>query len=279
MVCSMDQGTPLEAVGFGGSGSLANRSVERAGRMLTTFTVEQPLLTLAELARRTELPKATAHRLAAALKASGLLMQAADGRYGLGVKLLELGAIVRENMDVVRLCGPAMDAIAEASGETVMLLSADWPRREVLLVARRNSPHPLAVGTLFGRPQPIPPGGAMGKALLAGLAPGEVEEVVDSLTLVAMTPHTPIERRQLLRHIEQARAVGYASEEDEFIEGASGVAVPVIFEDGRPLAALGVVGPTSRLAGKVSSLGALLLETTVALRPTRSQRQVGSAGS
>src|SRR5207248_3109290 len=179
--------------------------------------------------------------------------QTEDGRYGLGVKLLELGAVLRESLNVVQLCNAAMDAVAAASGETVLLVTVDWERREVLLVARRNSPHPLAVGSLFGRPQPIPPGGAMGKALLAGLAPDELGKVVDGLSLVPTTPKTPIERRVLLRQVAQARGVGYASEQDEFIEGGAGVAVPVIFEEGRPLAAIGVVGPTSRLAGRVAS--------------------------
>ena len=273
----MDGGALDDAVDLGGGGAVANRSVQRACRLLSAFTIEQPLLTLAELARSAELPKPTAHRLAAALKACGFLTQAEDGRYGLGLKVLELGAVLRESLDVVRLCGPAMDAIAAATGETVLLVRVDWERREVLLVGRRNSPHPLAVGTLFGRPQPIPPGGAMGKALLAGLAPDEVESVVEGLTLVATTPKTPIERRLLLRQIALAREAGYASEQDEFIEGASGVAVPVVFEEGRPLAAIGVVGPTSRLADKAPALGALLLATTTTLRPGRPQQRIRSA--
>ncbi len=247
--------------------------------MLSAFTAEEPWLSLGELASRAELPKATVHRLAAALRGAGMLAQAADGRYGLGVKLLELGAIVRRNLDVVQVCGPAMDGIAEASGETVLLVTADWERREVLLVAHRNSPHPLAVGTLFGRPQPIPPGGALGKALLAGLPAHELESVLESLSLVARTPNTPVQRRMLVRHIETARKVGYASEQDEFIEGASGVGVAVIFEDGRPLAAMGVVGPTPRLADRINSLGALLLEMTATIRPVRSEARLRSASS
>jgi DNA-binding IclR family transcriptional regulator len=255
MVHTMDQG------------SHSNRSVERASKLLTAFTLEQPTLSLTELARRAELPKATTHRLASALRASGLLTQAPDGTYALGVKLLELGAVVRENLDAVQLCRAAMDEIAAASGETVLLVTADWTTREVLLVARRNSPHPLAVGSPVVRPQPIPPGGAMGKALLAGLPPNEVEEVVEELTLVARTPSTPIDRQQLLRHVAEARRAGYASERDEFLEGVSGVAVPLIFDGGRPLAAMGVVGPTSRLRGEIKPLGEMLLRMTVPLRP------------
>ncbi len=242
--------------------------MERACRLLSVFNLDEPWLSLAELSRRAELPKATAHRLAVALRTCGLLTQASDGRYGLGVKLLELGAVVRENLDVLQLCRPAIDALSAASGETVVLGSVDWSTRELLIVARRDSPHPLAVGSPVGRRQPIPPGGALGKAVLSGLPPDELDAVLNELTLVAMTPKTPIERRLLLRHVALARQVGYAVEQDEYIEGASGVAVPVVFEGHRPLAGLGVVGPSSRMAGKISALGALLLEHTAGLRPS-----------
>lgn len=247
--------------------SLSNRSVERACRLLSVFNLDEPWLSLAELARRAELPKATAHRLAVALRTCGLLTQGADGRYGLGVRLLELGAIVQENLDVLQLCRSAIDVLSAASGETVVLGAVDWSTRELLLVARRNSPHPLAVGSPVGRRQPIPPGGALGKAVLSGLSPHELESVLSELTLVAMTPKTPIERRLVLRHVALARQMGYASEQDEYMDGVSGVAVPVVFEGGRPLAALGVVGPTSRMAGKIPEIGALLLEHTAGLRP------------
>jgi DNA-binding IclR family transcriptional regulator len=261
------EGSSLAAVESAAGASLSNRSVERACRLLSVFTLNEPWLSLAELSRRTQLPKATAHRLAVALRSCGLLAQAEDGRYGLGIRLLEMGAVVRENLDVLQLCRPAIDAVSEASGETVLLALVDWSTRELLLVYRRDSPHPLAVGSPVGRRQPIPPGGALGKAVLSGLPAPEVESVVNALTLVATTPKTPIERRLLLRHVALARQVGYASEQDEYIDGVSSVAVPVVFEAGRPLAALGIAGPTSRVADQIPALGALLLDRTVGLRP------------
>lgn len=244
--------------------------------MLAAFTLEQPELSLGELARRVELPKTTVHRLASVLLARGLLTQALDGRYALGVKMLELGAIVRENLDIVQLCRPAIESLAAASGETVLLAAANWTSRELLMLARRDSPHLLAVGSPVGWRQHIPPGGALGKAVLSGLSAREAARVVKELTLVATTAKTPIERRRLLRDIAGARELGYAAEQDEYIDGVSGVAVPVIFEDGRPLAALGIVGPTSRLAGEIASLGTLLLEVTVSLRPLAAPSDVPS---
>ena len=294
MVRAMEPGAPLDAfsgaaaasgatdavaVAGAGAGALSNRSVDRACRLLSAFSLDQPWMSLTEMARRAELPKATAHRLAVTLRSCGLLTQAPDGRYGLGIRLLELGAIVRENLDALTLSRSAIDAIGAASGETVLLSVVDWPTRTAVLVARRDSPHPLAVGSPIGLRQQIPPGGALGKAFLAGLPPQEVEGVVKELTLVATTPKTPIERRLLLRQVSLAREAGYAFEQDEYIEGVSGVAVPVLFDGDRPLAAVGVVGPSSRLAGQIPTLGSLLLRETAGLRPRRlPERARSSAG-
>ena len=257
---------------------MSNRSVERAAQLLASFTLDTPWLSLAELARRAGLPKATTHRLAAALKASGLLTQASDGRYGLGVRLLELGAIVRENLDALQLCRPAIDSVAAATGETVLLSAVDWSTRETMLVARRDSPHPLAVLPPVGMRRSMPPGGVQGRALLSGLPPAEAEEVVNEIALVPSTPNTTIEHRLLLRRVALARQNGYASEQDEYIEGVSGVAVPVLFDGDRPLAALGVIGPSSRLSGQIEAIGALLLRETEALRPGRQHRDARSLG-
>jgi DNA-binding IclR family transcriptional regulator len=268
----MAQGPKLDALppkdgDEASTGPLSNRSVERAARLLSAFSLDQPWLSLTELARRAELPKATAHRMAVALRACGLLTQGSDGRYGLGIKVLELGAIVRENLDALQLCRTAIDRIAAATSETVLLSVVDWSTLQAMLVARRDSPHPLAVLSPVGMRQQIPTGGALGKAVLAGLPPDEVEDVVNELTLVATTPKAPIERRLLLRQVALARQNGYAFEQDEYVEGVSGVAVPVLFDGDRPLSGLGVVGPTSRLAGQIQSLGALLLRETASLRP------------
>lgn len=268
----MEQGPSHGALGLAAERSLSNRSVERASRLLSVFSLDEPWLSLSELARRSELPKATAHRLAVALRTCGLLMQAPDGRYGLGIRLLELGSIVRENLDASQLCRSAVDAIAAGTGETVLLSVVDWTSRETVLVARRDSPHPLVVVRPVGLRQQLQPNGALGRALLAALPPEEAEKIVNDLTLVRATPKTPIEPRLVLRQVALAREAGYAFEEDQYLDGVSGVAVPVIFDADRPLAALGVIGPTSRLTGQIPALGELLLRETVGLRPAASHQ-------
>ncbi len=248
---------------------VAIRSVDRACEVLGAFTLDEPALALSELVRRVGLPKATVHRLAASLMARGMLAQSADGRYRLGVKLLELGAVVRETLNAVQICRPAIARIAERSGETVLLATVEWPAREMLIVQRLDSPHPLAVGSPVGRRVALMPGSVLSKALLAGLAPAEAEGVVGRLALTASTEATIVEPQALLADIAGARDRGFALEQGEYFDGVCGVAVPVIFDGARPLACIGIVGPSTRIADELPALGALICEETRSMRPLR----------
>jgi DNA-binding IclR family transcriptional regulator len=244
------------------------RAVERACAVLSAFSSTQPRLGLGELAARVGLPKATVHRLAGELAANGFLEHREDGRYALGAKLSELGALARSDLDVVHACAPAMDALAEATRETVLLGAADWDALELTIVDTRVSPQTLSVVPIAGERQTIPPG-APGKALLLGLPAAEADRVLAQLPLPALTSKTQTNRARLRREIARARSLGFAVAEEEYLDGVSGVAVPVMFERGRPRATIGVVGPTLRMAGQLEHIGRLALELTATLRPAQ----------
>lgn len=233
---------------------------------MSAFSLREPELTLAELARRVELPKATVYRIAAALVDAGFMSQAEDGRYGLGFKLLELGAVVRDNLDLVNACLPDMEALSELTGETILLAQIDWPQREVVIVHRLDSAHSVSVLSQIGRRSSIPPG-CLGKAALMGLAPEEAERVIGELVLRRSTPKTTTNKKVLRAEIAAARERGYAQEEDEFLPDVAGVAVPVLFEGGRPLGAIGVVGPSARLHGNLPRLGELVRDQIARRHP------------
>jgi DNA-binding IclR family transcriptional regulator len=236
--------------------------------VLCAFSATERRLSLRELSERVGLPKATVHRLAGSLVASGFLEHRDDGLYALGPKLSELGSVARAELDIVHVCSPVMEALAEATRETVLLAAADWETLELTIVATRVSPETLSVAPMTGQRQTIPPG-APGKALLAGLPAAEADRLLKRLPLPALTRKTHTDPGQLAKEIAHARLVGYAVAEDEYLVGVSGVAVPVIFEDGRPYAAIGVVGPSARLADRLEQIGQLALELTSALRPAR----------
>ena len=248
------------------TGAHTTRAVERACAVLSAFSPARPRLTLSELATQTGLPKATVHRLAGELVANGFLEHRDDGRYSLGLRLSELGAVARAEFDVVQACEPAMEALAEATHETVILCAVDWNTLELTILRTRVSHHALSVVLDTGQRQPLAPGAPV-KAVLAAIPPSEAERVLDRLPLPAGTSKIPTDRARLERDIESARASGFAIAEDEYLEGVSGVAVPVLFEEGRPRATIGVAGPTSRMAGEFERIGGLALELTATLRP------------
>jgi DNA-binding IclR family transcriptional regulator len=131
----------------------------------------------------------------------------------------------------------------------------------------------LSVVPMTGRRQPIPPG-SLGKALLSALPAAELDEVLGGLPLLALTRETHTDRAELRSEIALARKLGFAIAEQEYIEGVSGVAVPVMFEQARPGAAIGVVGPSSRISGELEEIGRLAIDLTSTLRPAQPLAQV-----
>jgi DNA-binding IclR family transcriptional regulator len=247
-------------------GHATTRTVERACAVLSSFTVTEPRLTLRELAVRAGLPKPTVHRLASSLVATGFMTHADDGTYALGPQLSELGAVVRSGLDVVSTCMPAVEALAEATEESVILAAAHWENLEMSIVGGRHSPQRLSVKPVAGERMTMPPG-ALTKALLAAIPPQEADEVIAQLPWPALTPKTHTDRAELLDDVATAREQGYAVSEEEFVDGVTGVAVAVMFHEGRPLAALSVVAPAFRVASRADHIGRLALEHTASLRP------------
>ena len=234
--------------------------------VLSAFSAEEPRLRLDDLATRVGLPRATVHRLAGSLVAMGFMEHGEDGGYSLGLKLSELGALARASLGVVTACASALDALAAATEETVLLAAADWEALALTIVDARVSPHRLSVAPAPGERMPLPPG-ALCKALLLGLPPEESDRVLARLVLPALTDHSHTDRGQLADEIDAARSLGYAVGHEEFVEGVSGIAVPVLFDHGSPRAAISVVGPSSRIADQFDRIGRLELELTASLRP------------
>lgn len=76
----------------------SGRSVTaRALSVLTAFDVEHTRLTLTGIARRADIPLATAHRLVGELEAWGALQRDDGGQYSIGLRLWELGMLTPVN--------------------------------------------------------------------------------------------------------------------------------------------------------------------------------------
>lgn len=115
-------------------------------------------MSLNSLVERTGIARATAHRLATALEAHRLVDRDGDGRFVLGPRMAELGAAAISHRPLAEVARPALEALREASGESVQLYV---PRGDVrVCIASLESPHSLRTIVPVGAALPMDRGSA-----------------------------------------------------------------------------------------------------------------------
>lgn len=223
-----------------------NKSLQRALALLNCFSPESPHLTLRQLSEQVDVPRATVYRLASNLIGAGLMRyDERTSTYSLGLRLLELAAVVLDDMNLPATARPHMEALRETTNETVQLGIMDG--LDVVYVAQLESPQPIKLsGSLGSRWPMVTP--AIGRALLIGLPAAEVRGIIAASSPVQRrTDHTITEPDELLRKIDEARSLGYTYDDQETDTGLRCLAAPVRDHTGRVVAALGISGPSFRL--------------------------------
>lgn len=223
-------------------------SLRNAIRILDTFTAHERELGVSELARRLGLGKSTVHRILATLAAEHLVERSLEtGRYRLGIRLYELGALVSSHLDLHEAAALYMDDLRNQTGETVHVAILDG--REVVYVERRESPRTLRA---FGRIgyRNLAHCTSTGKVLLAGVAEDKLCRLLEGVSLEARTPYSITDRAKLLEELQRVRERGFAMNLNESEIGLASVAAPIRQADAQVVAAISVAGPSARFEGE-----------------------------
>jgi DNA-binding IclR family transcriptional regulator len=227
------------------SGPPPNSVLGRAFTLLTAFRVGDAELTLAELCRRTGLPKATAHRLLAELADWDVVERTPTG-LRLGMRLFELGQLAPHQRGLREAAAPFLADLFEATHETVHLAILDGGNPpEVVYLHKLDATSGPKVPSRIGGRMPAHCTG-VGKAMLA-FSPRPVLEQVLAAGLTRRTPRTVIAPGLLDRELAAIREHGVAEEHEESTVGIACVAAPVLDADGRALAAISITGWANRM--------------------------------
>ncbi len=184
---------------------------------------------LADLCKRTGLPRATAHRLAAGLEVHRLLAREAEGRWRLGPAISELAAQVN---DPLLAAGAAvLPRLRELTGESVQLYRREGTAR--ICVAALEPPAGLRDTVPVGTRLPMNAGSGA-KVLLA---------YADTATQQAVLPTATFTDRTLA----EVRKRGWAQSAAEREPGVASVSAPVRDARGAVIAAVSVSGPIDRM--------------------------------
>lgn len=212
---------------------------DRVFVVLESCAASSRSLTLAELVQRTGLPKTTLHRVCWKLAALGMLERRDDG-FGIGTKLFALGSM-NPRLRRLRTVGmPYLQELVSHSGAIVNLAILSDGRALIVeeVFAAQTPP-----GTRMGGASMPLHATAIGKALLSGLGPAELDDVLATPVLRPFTRRTIVRSSLLREHLAGIRSSGVAFSHEEWRMGISGVAAPVLVA-GEVVAAVAVVAAT-----------------------------------
>ncbi|MFA1541989.1 IclR family transcriptional regulator [Actinomadura monticuli] len=216
--------------------------LRRAVAVLTAFRADDDGLGAAELARRSGLPKSTAHRIALDLAEAGLLER--DGaRVRLGLKLFEIGQRVPRQRVLRDAAVPYMSDLREATRQTVHLAVLEGA--EVVYVEILGSSGGPRLPSQVGGRLPAHVTG-VGKAILAFSPPEAVRAVLDA-GLVKRSERSVVAPGLLTKELERIRREGVAYDREESGAGIVCAASAVLGQDGLALGALSVSGWATKM--------------------------------
>jgi DNA-binding IclR family transcriptional regulator len=222
-----------------------HQSLERGLRVIEATARMGGSATLAEISRKTALPRSTAHHLLRALVDFGYLVQDGDARpYRLAPKLFRLTGRTWSPEQLVEVARPCLEDLSRRTGEGTSL--ATLRAGVITIVAKCDPLDPVRVVQEVGTARPIHCT-AVGKALAAWLPEVELDGVLARITFERKTARTILTAAGLRAELARIRATGFALDNEEHIPGIRCIAAPVRDHSGEVRAALCVVGPKSRL--------------------------------
>jgi DNA-binding IclR family transcriptional regulator len=227
-----------------------NQSIIKALSLLDFFSEERPELSLKEITELVQLPKPTVYRLLSSLEYCGFLTKTRDSdydkRYRLGLKLMELGQLVSDQLELRKISLPFMKELANEINEVVHLVIVH--QDEAVYIEKVESTHALRLYTRIGKRSPLYLGSGP-KLLLAYLSDEKRKAIIEKTTLQDLKKDL-LSKDRLMMEIEEIQRNGFSVSYGEQDEGTIGISFPIYNYYGEVIASLAVSGPYYRFEGR-----------------------------
>jgi DNA-binding IclR family transcriptional regulator len=237
--------TPRTTGATGEVGKTAIQVVERMMNLLDALADQEESSSLKNLAEITSLHPSTAHRILNDMVACRLVERGDGGTYRLGLKLLELGNLVKARLSVREAAQLPMRTLHKLTGETVNLSVRQGD--EIVYVDRAYSERSgMQVVRAIGGRAPLHLT-SVGKLFLASDDPGQVRAYVTRTGLSGHTRNSITELGKLETELNHVRKVGSARDDEELELGVSCLAAAILDDTGKLVAGLSLSAPTDRI--------------------------------
>jgi DNA-binding IclR family transcriptional regulator len=202
-------------------------------------------VSLKKLAELTELHPSTAHRILNDMVACRLVERADSGTYRLGLKLLELGNLVKARLSVRDAAQLPMRALHKMTGQTVNLSVRQGD--EIVYIDRAYSERSgMQVVRAIGGRAPLHLT-SVGKLFLADDEPSKLKAYVVKTGLQGHTNNSIHDLVTLEKELELVKNAGHARDDEELEVGVSCMAAAILDDSGKLVAGLSLSAPTERI--------------------------------
>jgi len=221
------------------------QSVERALQILDLFNEQATELKITEISQLMGLSKSTLHSILKTLQLHGYIDQNPEnGKYRLGMKLVERGHFVVGSMDIRQKAKSWLTELSLKTGQTTHLGVLDG--NEGVYIEKIEGKLAAIAYSRIGRRLPVH-STAIGKVLIAWLREAELKTLLQNYEYSRYTPATICTREVLLDALAQTRELSYSIDNEENEQGVRCVAVPVWNHESRVIAALSLSTLKSRV--------------------------------
>jgi DNA-binding IclR family transcriptional regulator len=219
--------------------------IERMFTLMDVLATREEAISLKEISEKTGLHPSTAHRILNDLATGRFVDRPQPGNYRLGMRLLELGNIVKSRLNVRDAAlGPMRDlhrltqqpvSLSLRQGDEIVYIERAFSERSGMQVIRaiggRAPLHLTSVGKLF-------------------LAADDAPKVRAYATRTGLSGHTKNSITQLAvleRELSKVKAEGHANDNEELELGVRCMAAGIYDDQGKLIAGLSISAPAGRL--------------------------------
>ena len=219
-------------------------SLDRGLSVLEVFGRSRQPMTLSDLAKAADLPRATARRILFTLERAGFV--ATDGKlFRLMPRVLVLASSYLASNHVVSVLQPALDRLSGEAQEISSMAILDG--NDVVFIARASPTRIFSAGIDIGYRLPAFCT-SVGRVLLSRLADDELAKALNAMDLAPLTPFTVTDKKRLLKTIIADRAKGHSLVDREAEPGFRSISVPVRRYDGVIVAAINMGAHVDRVS-------------------------------
>jgi IclR family pca regulon transcriptional regulator len=218
-------------------------SLDRGLRVLQSFGIERRPMTLSDIAKTANLPRATVRRILMTLQQSGFV--SGDERlFSLTPRVLLLASAYLTSNQISTVLQPLMDEVAAKAREVCSVAILD--DNDVVFIARSSPARIFSAGLDVGYRLPAFCT-SVGRVLLSRLSNAELTATINEMALMAQTPGTLLDKPTLIATVMTDRTKGYSLVDREAEDGFRSISVPLRRYDGVIVAAANIGAHVDRI--------------------------------